>query len=602
MRNRAALETALREARDSKEDFYLQGGRLKFMVSERDLEPDPYLADKLQLLPSGGNFNNVEFLTALFSAYDITVLTSEDLDNQLTENVKILLERIHSSQSGKIFTEDLAFSTREIRADPFEIKGSQEGALLHEIFVSFFVTNRLRKLIPNFQLCYAGLQLTPKIDYLLLERLQGQSLTMMLRTCSLEQYLSWYLQVILALEFGVVHSGFTHNNLNPDNIQIVPANADVSKIKIRYFHHNEFWILETTEIAVLRNFELSHVKHKYDRVIHSSSSSGNQDVEIQETMVVNQSEHFGPIGLEEYGLFYNETRPFFDLYRFLMWSLRLTQKFNPTVFSQIRRLASYFGLEDGALESTLDREEKLGYIYSVSVSNLERTRSLREVLAFAVREFPNELSEMLRKQSSYSSLQIMDCSRFCVLDGYKLVEPVNRFTDGWGLREIMERLNGLKKRTQELKRLAQLTCALSGRDEGEEDDRKLCLTSSEEAIEAQTEYQLFLGSVRDQKDALHARAVLEIEGLQAFINEKIRIANIDIDGLKLEVATLNSKDEELLKRLFRRRAVVVRSVEAVKGKVVTLVGLVSQLTIFLQKFKPSENIPQFSISGIHALD
>jgi len=594
------LTETISSTRDSKEDFYIQGSRLTYTVLERDVPADPYLVDKLKHIKDGTIFSTNEFIIALFSAFDVTIVTSEDMEDRIVNEVKILLNRFHFSQHPRIEISDLTFDAAKANQTPFEIKITDtwyrsaadkiaSDDLLHEMFVSFFVTNRLRKLVPNFQLCYGGIKtfapgidccgtgICPsdtqlKVDYLLLENLNGVKLTQRLKTCSVSMYLEWFLQILFSLELGVTQAGFTHNNLNPDNIIITSNNS----IKIRYIHHNEAWILSASSIAVIKNFELAHVKHKSDQ--HDSET------------VVHGSEHFGPVGFESMGIYHNETRPFYDIYKFLMWSLRITQKHNTPVFNSIKALAGFFGLED-RIDGVLQKEENLGYIYSVEVGDTEKTRSLRELLGFAIREFPSEISAMLNKQQSYKVIDIIDCRRYCLLDGYRSVDVGARhFFDDWEIRDIMNRLNGLKKRSVEFLRLA----GVDVKKDINANDSEIRL--SEEAIEATTEYQQMRLLTFENADLIYNRDLEAAQKLRNEINEMIRIVNMDIDSYQIE------KDHDAAERLYKRKQSICRSREQVKGRLVKLVAMASSLSAFSTKFLGGSKITNISVDGLQSFD
>lgn len=632
MKNRDVLREKLRNTRDAKEDFYLQGSRLHYSVKERIVPLDPNLHLKLSSMRNQNDYTPLEYIAAIFGAFDVTVLTSEDMNFKITDEIKVLIDRIHSGNGSRINLEDLTFSRKKAIKQPFELKISQgSDHLLHEMFVSFFVTNRLRKIIPNYQLCFAGLKAqtpndihvpleqhtcpfdtTNKVDYLLLENLDGISLTQALKTATLNEYLSWFVQIILSLEMGVVHCGFTHNNLNPDNIQIVPVEQSTSSlfktndggekdretIKIRYFHNNEQWLLDASSIAVIKNLETAHVKHKYDVAIQKTEES--DEAAVQEMMIVNRSEHFGPVGFEGFGIFYNETRPFMDIYKFLMWSLRITQKFNRALYQEIKILGGFFGHTTlPSLESALDAEEHLGYIYNTEISTLEKSRSLRELLAFAISSFPKELSGMLAKESSYASATILSCPNYCLLDGYESINMTSNFDEkmvleNWTLREVMERLEGLKKRSQEMKRISALVC----RSNFEGPDGNVCQPASEEAIESRTQYVEYFALVRKWAKQLKDRQIKEITEMKVVLDEKIRVANIDVDSYKL-FRKSSSKASTGIGNLDTMHRIICRERESIKGKIVTLVGLVSYLNIFVDKFPDAGEIPQFSLSGMN---
>ena len=98
---------------------------------------------------------------------------------------------------------------------------SNDESLLHEFFVGSMFTNRLRQFVPNFAYIFGGFKLNipysktghndsnevricscdteQKIDYLIYEKIDGVTMGIALRTCTLEEYLSWMTQLIFAL-------------------------------------------------------------------------------------------------------------------------------------------------------------------------------------------------------------------------------------------------------------------------------------------------------------------------------------------------------------------------------------------------------------------
>lgn len=571
MKNASLLQQRLKQLRDDREKFYLQESNLIFKVSEKLLNPDPQLQDKISSINSGNGFKQIELLTALFGAFDITAYISGELEGKIPENVKILFDRILQSQTGSILVKDITSDPKA--SNPFSLKVVEDG--IHEMFVSFFATNRLRKIVPNVQLCYAGIKATtpsnPKvetststcpvdtpnhIDYLVMENLQGTHMTQALKTCSLQNFLSWFIQIILTLEIGTIHFGFTHNNLNPDNILIVPSGSEVS---IRYFHRNNNWVLtKVSSFAMIGNFEMAHIKHKHVRI------TTHDDSEVHSLMYVNRSEHFGPIGYDHQGIYYNETRPFYDIYKIMMWSLRILKQHNHQVFESAWSMSKFFGVASiEELEKTLMDEERLSYIYSSKVTDDERVRSISELLAIIGVEFQSILDPIFRKETSFQMLKsVVDCSLYCSLkDSSNVVKKSeNDFLKGWGLREVMERYEGLSKRSKEF--------------------GKMFPNGSEESVLALREFQKYRGMISERSKMLISRSMAQIDELRLEINEMIRLANLDV--------------------IHNNRSyyVVCRDREMIKNRLIKIVSDVSWLLTFIGKFEPEMPIPKFEVDSL----
>lgn len=679
----------LKNLRDDRERFFLQGSKLCFLHSEKlqsenrqigIQNPDKLdvvsrntqLVDRLSQLSSPEYYadseeptaqirpvySNAQILNSMFCVYDITALFSEDLPEVTADKIKTIIHRINQSDDVIMAMSDLRSNPtgRIIGDDSIDIKVSNlelcllndklkkdevnaglcdvEEDLLHELFISFLYTNRLRKIIPNFQLCYAGLKATKNnqttneeenemttncvglcpynttqtIDYLIQEKLDGVTMTMALRTCTLTEYLSWMVQILFSLELGVIHFGFTHNNLNPDNITITPIqpqnnpkgdnekNKSKQTINIPYFHNNNLFIVKASSIAVITNFELAHVKHKYNVPANSNTPNNipNSPIPDDELLIKNQSEHFGPIGFENLGIFHNETRPFYDIYKIVMWSLRILQKHNEAVFSNARKISKFFGfVYERKLNEALANEERLSYIYSTSISELERTRSIRDLFKLMIKEFP-EMKTIVESVSSYNKVSVLKCDGFCPVSGFVSSD----FTNGnknsdtnslrlFSLQDILERYHGLNKRVEELTRLSYGFCKVSdtmnnsNKEEIEEDRKRvmLCQPSTDELIEATREFKDYVKLIQINGIAIFNKAAADIDVLIKDINDRIRLNNIDVANRKQYEKQINDRPKPILSKEY-----VQRKQEEITGKITILANRLSYLNKFGEQF------------------
>ena len=363
-----------------------------------------------------------------------------------------------------------------------------EEDYLHELFISFGFTNRLRKIIPNFQLCYGGIKACkpegPKenvpylgiseqcacdssqtIDYLILEKLNGVTMSEALKNiCTLDQAVNWLSQIILALELGVINFGLTHYNLHTDNIEIIPVDVQPDKtLKVKYWHRNQILLLKVSSIAVLKGFETAHVKHMQTEFPDDGE------------MVVNRSEHFGVFGSEGLGVYSNETRPFYDVYKlYTPWMLKITKDHNKVVFEELKKASKFFGFKyERDLNRVLKEEAKLGFAYSSTIETGEKIRSLGEFFSFLIQIFPP--GETLSTLSSYSESLSLHCVDYCPLKGHlegsdhDYLEHPLRFLGSE--KRCMERQRGLEKRVKELERIGKIVCPVSVGEKKAEKER-----------------------------------------------------------------------------------------------------------------------------------
>lgn len=326
------------------------------------------------------------------NCYDSDVIFSWNLPSAMRRTIYSLIDNIFKSNSSidvnNVIKDDVISFDRMSTADEHWI---------HEAYVSFICLNQLRYVIPNYGLLYAVVQIPTTQEVVLIkENLQQHpTMTQALKTATLHDCLNWLLQIILALEIAVIEFGFTHYNLHTDNIRI----KNITKSDVAYVHNNETLLLSCNSIAVMVDFQLSHVK------------SALKDATV--------AEHFGTVNYKNRGIFWNETRPFYDIYKLLMWMILTLKRQNNPVYKELGRLCRFFG------ESTFDNLEidsRHSFIYNLEITNNERTRSIREFLTLILLEFPEVEGKMLNKASDYK-----DTNKLLTLFPLQLKNYINRY-------------------------------------------------------------------------------------------------------------------------------------------------------------------------------
>lgn len=539
-------------------------------------------------------YGSTQALIALMEVYDLEIIISEQLTPDMISSIFKIINGARESKSGFPLspTDGNLLDDFEIRMSELELCTLEnnrdcvyEQDFLHEMFISFYFTNNLRRIIPNFQLCYAGIKASSTsnskclnlpeshagllvsplgnsserisylsedseefiksmsknrvscacdssqtVDYLILEKLKGLTMTQALKTCTLNEAVNWLIQIVLAMEMAVTNFGFTHYNLNPDNVVIVPLSNGRESINVKYWHKNKIWSVKCSSIAVIRNFDLAHVKYTKTEF----SDDGER--------IINGSEHFGPYGYEYMGIYHNETRPFYDIYRLVMWMIYITKYNNEKVGESLQKLAKFFGMvyvRD--LDARLKSELEFGYIYSSDIGQTEKIRSLADFFLFIIKTFPLE-----NTLSLFGSLTTtMKCDVYCSLNTFdhdiqiELVENPLRLL---GVRGCLNRKKGLEKRSSELKRMMTNLCSITN---------KTCETATEESSEIEIELKEFVQLLKTYGEDLWYKSWTELRDEANEINSLISMLNNSVASFA--VTNLNSRGIEDKKTMIQGR-------------------------------------------------
>jgi hypothetical protein len=222
--------------------------------------------------------------------------------------------------------------------------------LLHEYFVMAFGTNKLRDRIPNFAFGMGWFQCSPpyienlsyvdimdtrnsaltfcqnkvrdnQVNFILYENITN-SMTLkayITSGCTFQEYINILCQTILSLDIAHQTIDFSHNDLHDANTLVrelteeilIPYPVDINGT-IKYWR--------TKYIATFIDFGRSHIKY--------------------------QGTHFG-YATVEYGLSEIESRPMYDIYKLIMFSLA-SSVFGTLQFSEYIK-SGYVGLSDTEL-------------------------------------------------------------------------------------------------------------------------------------------------------------------------------------------------------------------------------------------------------------
>jgi hypothetical protein len=162
------------------------------------------------------------------------------LDKQMEQEVqylKYLKYRISSKES-------LIFSNKKtkIYKDDNKVRKESEESLIHEAFISTFVTNNFPQNFPKI-LGYGCNETDTQNNFILSEYIQGTSMNLFIKSkeFSIHNFLSILFQLSLTLEEIRNKTGFVHHDLYPWNVMIVNCNQsrtyEINGIVYTINHH-----------------------------------------------------------------------------------------------------------------------------------------------------------------------------------------------------------------------------------------------------------------------------------------------------------------------------------------------------------------------------
>jgi len=285
-------------------------------------------------------------------------------------------------------------------------KPNNESSLLHELVVGVYGTNKLREFIPNFSYIFGGFKCSPPsisengevdsfclnnneaVNYVLYEYIDNAiSLKEYINTCSGVEFLSCYIQLLLALKFAEVKISYTHYDAHTENVMMRKVPKYGTKYQIGYpldvKSKDEIYIT-TNSVPTFIDYGFSHIKHK--------------------------STEYGRVGFEVFSIFSNGSWIFHDLYKILLFSaLDALNVKNNEVFEVCRKIFSFFN----SIESLEDvvRDQVKDYFSFPFVSSTSKL-SVEDFYQHILNQFTaSELSFM--KNTLDTSIPVLSCQSFC---------------------------------------------------------------------------------------------------------------------------------------------------------------------------------------------
>lgn len=190
-------------------------------------------------------------------------------------------------------------------------EGEKEDELLHELFVGLMGLNSMRNICPNFAYIFGGFKCLPPIinpdksvsefcatgksedyvNYVIYEKIPGKSMADFMEKCTFEEFFSWYVQIVLACHLGAENVNFTHYDLHNENVML-RGWQDLKEFAVPFkMQDGSTWYVRSNKVAMMIDFGMTHIQY--------------------------EGQDFGKFGMEEWGIFHDQCRPYYDMYKLL---------------------------------------------------------------------------------------------------------------------------------------------------------------------------------------------------------------------------------------------------------------------------------------------
>lgn len=363
------------------------------------------------------DFYSASLLQALTCYFDVTLHAAKDKGElTVTREVHKYLTKPH--RIGAESVEGVALLTGIKGLDDLVIikapRKPEADGLLHEYFVGSTCLNDLRKRIPSFMYTFGAFRCsapvledkkviqwctpkTPHVNYVIFEKIIGKDLESLMPNLTLDEFMSYFIQIALGEQVAVEACSWTHSDLHAGNVlcREVSHIADGStetEFNPELWYHVPYQLaggktlyIKSNRVPTFIDYGRSHVKYK--------------------------GLHYGFIDfgfMREDGLFPNEARPLADLYKllgFCLYSLfnETKNSFTPKspkareLFRQLQPLFSFFrdtetdGEPDYVKYLSIVKDERdTFYVYSSTIEEWEKESSIQDLLAHIEQNYPDQ--------------------------------------------------------------------------------------------------------------------------------------------------------------------------------------------------------------------
>lgn len=305
-----------------------------------------------------------------------------------------------------------------------------EADLTHELFVGLMGTNLLRDECYNFAFVYGGFRMrrpsigpggdivtlcpapgeqkdsATSVPFLMMENLAGSvSLANYFPQMDVLKMLSFYFQILFALNLANRRIGFTHYDLHTENVMLrdISDSGFGKEFLIPYTFEGRRLYVRTTKVATIIDYGMAGIKY--------------------------QDTYYGtPSVYEHRGAMFNDKPwPLHDAYKLLMFMLQASIIQNkPDVEAALTKIFRFFNkTEDPRLVTTNAKRDINGRIsYDVYGSQFDPARfalpyndstskyTMKDLIYFVLEEFPRVGIVLTQPPKGYNVLECTSCMSF----------------------------------------------------------------------------------------------------------------------------------------------------------------------------------------------
>ena len=215
-----------------------------------------------------GDFYPYQLMNKLSCYFATHVELASQINSEITE-LKTLAEGVQGTVYSAVFKQ-----LRDSIVLKHTKKGNSDELTANKFFVALACSNKLRESIPNFVYIYGTFHCAdPKLEkglvkfdnwcvqdekkntvFLIMEKINGKTMGDSIRNCNIEQYLSYLLQIIGALQIAEESCSFTHYDLHTSNVILRPY-----ILPYFYIKYKEIYI-KTDKIATIIDYGRASIK------------------------------------------------------------------------------------------------------------------------------------------------------------------------------------------------------------------------------------------------------------------------------------------------------------------------------------------------------
>lgn len=302
------------------------------------------------------NFYNLDALEAMGCISEAILGGPGAINLNFDKNYKIRRWITNLKQIGAPSVEGVALMANlgKSSESPFIVKAPKDpenNDLLHEWMIGVFGTNKLRSVIPTFSYIYGAFNCSPPIinpdkevetwctkksavNYVIYENIApAKSINDCIKNgCTFSEWLNYYMQTLLGLDYANKTIGFTHYDLHTENLLI---RNPLSGVQSLGSPRKEFWIpfpnpnptqsekiwIKSTGVSTLIDYGFSRIEY--------------------------QGKSYGKYFFEAFGVLPDQAFPLHDAYKLLLMSMSIMKKFNKRdLYKNCRILLTFFTSEN----------------------------------------------------------------------------------------------------------------------------------------------------------------------------------------------------------------------------------------------------------------